>query len=192
MEYEPADSETIVYLQRMRSGDRSAGEKLYSLVYDQLHRIARSLFAKQTPGHTLQPTALVNEAFLRLAGNECDWQSRKHFIDVAAKAMRHILVDHARGQKRVKRGGDRERVHLTDSLVLAPNENLDLLALEEALEALEARDARKSRIVTLKFFGGLTMTEIGDLLEISPKTVEADWYFARAWLQDFMEVEEGA
>ena len=185
------EPETIVFLRRMQSGDRSAEGKLYSLVHDELHRIARMLFSQQSPGHTLQPTALVNEAFLRLAGKDCDWQGRRHFIDVAAKAMRHILVDHARSRKALKRGGDQDRVQLSDSMILVTNTQLYLLALEEALEALEARDSRKSRIVTLRFYGGLTMPEIAELLEISPKTVEADWYFARSWLQDYMEVEEG-
>ena len=186
------ERETVIFLRRMRSGDRAAEGELYSLVHEELYRIARSLFAGQSPGHLLQPTALVNEAFLRLAGQDCDWQSRQHFIDVAAKAMRHILVDHARSRRSAKQGGDRQRVPLTESLVLVTNTPLDLIALEEALEALEARDPRKSRIVTLRFYGGLTMDEIAELLHVSAKTVESDWYFARSWLHAFMERGEAS
>ena len=185
------ERETVIFLRQMQSGDRSAEGNLYALVHEELHGIARSLFARQPADHLLQPTALVNEAFLRLTGKGQDWQSRRHFIDVAAKAMRHILVDHARQRRSPRHGGDRQRVPLTDSLVLVTDAHLDVLALEEALQALEARDPRKSRIVTLRFYGGLTMEEIAGLLHVSRKTVEADWYFARSWLQAHMEVEAG-
>ena len=190
MDRDESEQDTTALLWRMRSGDRAAEGALYTLVYESLQEIARALFAQQGPGHTLQPTALVNEAFLRLTGKGPDWKSRQHFIEVAAKAMRHILVDHERARRALKRGGDRKRIPLTDSLALITESHLDVLALEEALEALEARDARKSRVVTLRFFGGLTMVEIAELLNVSHQTIEADWAFARSWLRAYMEVDD--
>ena len=183
----PAPQRISALLTQIQSGDRSAQTELFPVVYEELRRIAAALFARQPANHTLQPTALVNEVYLRLAGKDCDWQSRSHFIDVAAMAMRHILIDHARRRGTSKRGGDRDRVNVTDSVVLVPQPDVDLLVLEEGLEQLEKLDTRKVRVVELRFFGGLNMAEIGSVLDISPKTVEADWYFARAWLRDFME-----
>ena len=183
----PAPHHISALLTQIQSGDRPAQAELFSMVYEELRRIAAALFRRQPANHTLQPTALVNEVYLRLASKDCDWEGRSHFINVAAKAMRHILIDHARQRGTSKRGGDRDRVNVSDSVVLVPQPDVDLLVLEEGLEELEKLNSRNARVVELRFFGGLNMAEIGSVLEISPKTVEADWYFARAWLRDFME-----
>ena len=151
-------------------------------VYDELHRLAEQYLRRERPGHTFQPTALVHEAYLKLIehGHTGDWQSKTHFQAVAARAMRQILVDHARERASQKRGGNRLRVTLANLSFEEPD--IDLLALDEAMTQLEQLDARKCRVVELRFFGGLTAREAADMLDISPKTAEADWYFARAWL----------
>ncbi|MEM7165556.1 MAG: sigma-70 family RNA polymerase sigma factor [Planctomycetota bacterium] len=181
-----ADNTRTLLLQ-IQAGDAAAQGKLFQLVYDQLRGIADALFRQQPANHTLQPTALVNEAYLRLAGRDREWEGRSHFVDVAAKSMRCVLIDHARKRNASKRGGQQERVAVTDSVVLVPQVDVDVLQLEEAMLELEKLNARKSRVVELRFYGGMTMQEIASLLEISPKTVEADWYFARAWLRDYMD-----
>ncbi|MFQ5653145.1 MAG: sigma-70 family RNA polymerase sigma factor [Planctomycetota bacterium] len=166
--------------------DPTAGgepECLLPLVYDELHRLAVRFFRSEPPGHTLQPTALVNEAYLRLSSQEGHrWQSRNHFTCVAAKAMRQILVNHARRRGALKRGGGRRRVSLEGAEEGGAASDLDLEALDEALEELAAYDPRKSQIVELRYFVGLTIEETAEALEISPATVKRDWILARAWL----------
>ena len=166
-------------------GDREALDEMLPLVYDELHRLAARYLARERPDHTLQPTALVHEAYLRLVRQrDVDWRNRAQFVGLAAGIMRRILVNHARDRVAAKRSGDRERVSL--SLVEAPagSPDVDLLALEAALDRLAALDERKARVVELRFFGGLTMDEVSTVLDISRATVERDWSFARAWLYD--------
>lgn len=177
-------------LAELRGGDGHAAGRLMPLVYDELRRLAGQYLSGENPGHTLQPTALVHEAYLRLVKQpEPDWQTRVHFFAVAAQAMRRILVDHARSRGAAKRGGDRHKVSLDEarSVALEPEEYL--LALDEALEKLAALDSQQSRIVELRFFGGLTLEETASLLRISVKTVQRDWLMARGWLH--REVTKG-
>jgi RNA polymerase sigma factor (TIGR02999 family) len=155
------------------------------LVYNELRRLAGSYLLRERPGHTLRPTELVHEAYLRLIDQRhVDWKNRAQFVGLAAVMMRRVLVNHARERAASKRGGDVRKVPLsaTDEPGEAPD--LDVLALHDALDRLGAVDPRKSRIVELKFFGGLTTTEIADLLDLSPATIERDWSLARAWLYD--------
>lgn len=163
----------------------SESTRVTDLVYAELRRIAARCMSRERGNHTLQPTALVHEAYLRLLDQErIDWKNRAQFVGLAATMMRRILLNYARDRAAGKRGGDAERVSLTIAAgALAPSD-LDMIALHEALEGLAALDARKERVVELKFFGGLTTEEIGELLQVSPATVERDWTFARAWLYD--------
>ncbi len=178
-------------LKRWGRGDHAALEELMPLVYDELHRIAHRYIAQQSPGHTLQTTALLHEAYLRLAGQEeKHWENRAHFFGVAAQAMRHILVDYARAQLRDKRGGGAQRISLDDALTLGPEQSAELIALNDALTDLAKLDERQSRIVELRFFGGLTEPEIATLLQVSQRTVSSDWRLARAWLLRQMDQTE--
>jgi RNA polymerase sigma factor (TIGR02999 family) len=153
-------------------GDRSALDKLTPLVLDELRRIARRQMSHERPGHTLQATALVNEAYLKLAGQEnFQWQDRAHFYAVCAQVMRHILIDHARAHTRDKRGGSAVQVSLDEAAVVAAGQSADFIALDEALSALEAIDPQKGRIVELRYFAGLSIEEAAEVLKISPTTV---------------------
>lgn len=172
-------------------GDARAREEMLPLVYDELRRLAAGYLVRERPGHTLQPTALVHEAFLRLIDQRrVDWRNRAQFIGMAAVMMRRILVNHARDRKAGKRGGNWNRVSLSVAEDAGNQPDVDVLALNQALERLEALDPQKSRIVELKFFGGLTTREVGELLQLSTATIEREWSFARAWL--FAELAEGA
>ena len=151
--------------------------------YDQLRRIAGDYLRRERVDHTLQPTALVHEAFLKIA-DRSEWNDATHFRAVAARAMRQILIDHARHRGREKRGGDRQRVMLTATVALEMPRPFDVIALDEALNELEQEDARKARVVEMRFFGGLSAKETAAVLGIAAKTAEADWYFARAWLHE--------
>ena len=165
------------------SGDASAPDELFPLVYQELKRIARGHFRNETPGHTLQPTALVNEAYLRLIDQtRVKWQDRAHFFAIAAQTMRRILIDHARGRARLKRGGDACRVSIDEAAAVTVVCGAELLALDEALKDLAEIDLRRSRVVELRFFGGLSNAEIAEVLKIAPNTVIRDWNMARAWL----------
>lgn len=162
----------------------SAVNRLMPLVYEELRALARCYFRGESPQHTLQPTALVNEAYLKLSRlDRFDWQNRSHFVAVAASAMRQILVDHARGKKRGKRWGDCLRVELSDLPAAFIQRPEDLLALDEALNKLAAKDARKARIVELRVFGGFSVEDVAGLLGTSKSTVEQEWTFIRAWLR---------
>src|SRR5690242_9733676 len=177
-------SDVTVILSAIRDGDPAAAEQLLTLVYDELRRLAAQRLAREKPGQTLQPTALVHEAYLRLVGNdpEAHWDSRGHFFAAAAEAMRRILVDHARRKRRPKHGGDRRRVAWDEASVLAEAPSDDLLAVDEALARLEKADPVKAELVKLRFFAGLTMPEAARALGVSLATAERYWTYARTWL----------
>lgn len=171
-----------VLLQDLRLGVPGAANQLAALVYDELHRLAQTAMRREGAGHTLQPTLLVSEAFLRLTGEQStQWQNRSHFFAVAATTIRRILVDHARARLRVKRDFG-VRVTLDEHVAEAPAQSLDLIALDDAMRKLEAASPRQARIVELRYFGGLEVEETAECLDISPATVKRDWVFARAFL----------
>jgi len=163
-------------------GDERALDALTPLVYDELRRLARSYMRQERAGHTLQSTALVHEAFLRLVDQRVKWNSRAHFFGIAAQMMRRILVDHAKAQSTAKRGAGAVRIELDEGLATAPNRDVDLLALDEALERLTKVDPQRSRIVELRFFAGLSNEESAEVLGVSPATIQRQWAGARAWL----------
>ncbi len=181
---EARPSLTREILDRARLGDESATSELTTHLYAELRRLADGYLRRERVGHTLQATALIHEAYLRLLGGAPpDIQGRGHFLGIAARLMRQILVDHARTRGALKRGGDRVRVTLDGVLDAQEQRGLDVLDLHAAMERLAESDARKARVVELRFFGGLTMEETADVVGIARKTVEADWYMARAWLR---------
>ncbi len=188
----PPRGEVTGLLAELRSGNKEALAKLIPLVYDELHRLAEHYMRNERVEHTLQPTALINEAYLRLASAEkADWQHRAHFVAVAAGTMRRVLIDHARKRKAAKRGGKQAALPLEDSpefrsAVLREERPEELIALDEALTRLQELDPRQSQVVELRFFGGLTVEETPEVLGISPKTVKRDWAVARAWLHGEM------
>lgn len=163
-------------------GDEAARDELIPLVYDTLRRIARHHLRGERPNHTLQTTALINEAYMKLIEQSVSWQNRAHFFGIAARLMRQIMVDYARARLRLKRGGDRERISLAD-VDGGYEHSADLLSLDEALETLGQVDPEGSRIVELRFFGGLTIEETAEVLGVSTPTIERGWRAARAWLQ---------
>jgi RNA polymerase sigma factor (TIGR02999 family) len=170
-------------LDDMKNGDQRAADKLLPLVYDEFRALARHYLAQERANHTLQPTALVHEAYMKLVDQtRVDWQGRSHFFAVAAQAMRRILVDHARSRQRDKRGGGRARVVLDEEVALSPQKDEDVLALDEALQRLAKLDPRQAKVVELRFFGGMNVEEVAQALGVSKRTVEGDWTFARAWL----------
>jgi RNA polymerase sigma-70 factor, ECF subfamily len=172
-------------LQEWQGGDAQALERLIPLVYDELHTLASRYLSRERRDHTLQPTALVNEAYMRLAGSDSEWQNRAHFFGVAAKVMRRILVDHARRDRRVKRGGGAAHLLLDDLDVPAaatPVDAIDAYALDQALSRLEALDPHQGRIVELRYFGGMTIEEAATVMGLSTATIKRDWAVARAWL----------
>jgi RNA polymerase sigma factor (TIGR02999 family) len=170
-------------LAQWADGDRQATEELLSLVYDELRRLARSYLQRENPGHTLQSTALVHEAYLRLVEQDVSSQSRAHFFGIAAQMMRRILVDHARRRNAAKRDAERLRVLAGPSIDTSSNEAPDLLALDSALKSFERIDARQARIVELRFFAGLTVEETAEIANVSAATVKREWRTARAWLR---------
>ncbi|MHC5113872.1 MAG: ECF-type sigma factor [Planctomycetota bacterium] len=173
-------------LNALGEGDRTSSEELLAVLHDELRALARRRMAQERPDHTLQPTALVNEAYMRLVQGDPSWQGRAHFFGAAAEAMRRILIDHARARMAKKRGGDLARMTFHDLDVQSEDPDLDLLALDEALTALEAFDARLADVVRLRYFAGLGIDETSQLLEVSPATVKRDWTYARAWLLERM------
>lgn len=187
---EPMHSEATRVLAELREGDASAAERLLPLVYDQLRAVAGSYFRRQSADHTLQPTALVHEAFVRLIDQaDAAWTDRAHFFAVAATAMRQILTDHARRRRSLKRGGDRARLTLDAAVEPVTHREIDLIALDEALTRLAALDERKHRVVELRYFGGLTVEEVARVINVSKTTVENEWRAARAWLN--VELSKG-
>jgi len=172
-------------------GGEHAGAELLPLVYEELRALARARMRHEPPGHTLQATSLVHEAYLRLIGSDAEWKGRAHFFGAAALAMRRILVEAARRKRRARHGGEVERVELDDAeLAIEPPQG-DLLELEAALQRLEAQDPRKGRIVNLRLFAGLTNEETAQLLEVSVGTVEREWRFVRAWLRTELGEDRG-
>ena len=182
-------SEVTRVLSAMAQGDAQASDQLLPLVYDELRRLAAQKMAREAPGQTLEATALVHEAYLRLVDTEQVplWNSRGHFFAAAAEAMRHILVERARHKRSLKVGGDRRRHELSEVELTAAEPDLDLLALNEALEKLESQDPRKAQLVKLRFFAGLTIAEAAEALGIAPSTANKDWDYARYWLRLEME-----
>jgi RNA polymerase sigma factor (TIGR02999 family) len=178
-----APSEVSLLLQGWRNGDRNALDALLPLVYKELRRLAHFQLRKERPDHTLQSAALVHEAYLRLVGlNPPQWESRTHFFAIAAQLMRQILVDYARRHRAAKRGGGAGNLSLDEVPMLSRQKDVDVLSLDEALKALAKIDPRQSRVVELRFFAGLSLAEISEVLEIAPATVQRDWTAARAWL----------
>ena len=179
----PASHEITQLLLAWSEGDETAQEKLVPLVYEELRRLAKRYMARERGDHTLQTTALVNEAYLRLIKTkDMRWQSRAHFFAVSANVMRRILVDLARERGNLKRGGGARQVSLDEAMIVAPERGADLLALDEAMDRLAALNARQSRVVELRYFGGLGEEEVAEVLKVSLRTVQSDWRLAKTWL----------
>ena len=179
----PAQQEVTQLLGDWSGGDKGALEKLIPLVQPELHRLAHHYMSRERAGHTLQTTALLDEAYLLLVGNKKpSWQNRTHFVAAAAQLMRRIMVDHARERRSLKRGGGALKVTLDEAALVTETRSEELLALDEALEKLAAQDPRKSQIVELRYFGGLTVEETAEFLKQSQRTVEREWNMAKAWL----------
>jgi RNA polymerase sigma factor (TIGR02999 family) len=183
----------ITHLLRAWSdGDDAALAALVPLVESELRRLAAGYMGRERAGHTLQPTALVNETFLRLLdAQSIAWQDRGHFLGIAARLMRRVLVDHARTRGRRKRGGDHDQVSLDEGIAVAPDLDFNLLALDRALEALALVDERKARVIEMRFFGGLTVDETASALQVSADTVKRDWRLAKIWLLRYLDGDGG-
>ena len=178
------------WLVACREGDPVAHQKLLPLVYNELHQQAMRFFGRERAGHTLQPTALVNEVYLRLVNQrEATWQNRAQFFAISAQMMRRILVSHARARQAAKRGGVEQHITLEEGVVAAPQRDVNLLALDEALKKLEAIDLEKSRMVELRFFSGLSVAETAEVMGVSPRTIDRQWQTAKAWLYREIAVE---
>lgn len=178
-------------LHQWQTGDQQALDELMALVYRELHTLAGSYLRRERPNHTLQPTALVHEAYLRLVDeNRINWQSRAHFFGVTAQVMRNILVDHARARHRDKRGGYAEKLSLDEALGVFQKQDVDVIALDDALQELAGFDPQQSRLVELRFFGGLTIEETAEVLGMSPATVKREWTLAKAWLHQQLVPDE--
>jgi RNA polymerase sigma factor (TIGR02999 family) len=172
-------------------GDEAALDRLIPLVYPELRKLARRYMARQSPDHTLQTSALINEAYLRLVDQQAvEWRDRAHFFAAAAQMMRHILIDHARSHGYAKRGAGSQHIPLEDVSVASQERAAQLVALDEALTRLQELDGRKSKIVELRFFGGLTVEETAEVMNLSPITIKRQWRSARAWLQSEIDTEE--
>jgi RNA polymerase sigma factor (TIGR02999 family) len=183
MRQEASSNEVTLLLRAWGEGDVQALDRLAPIVYQELHRIARGYMARERTDHTLQTTALVNEAYVRLVdARQVTWHDRAHFFAVCARAMRRILVDHARSRGYVKRGGGKLRVQFDEAFGMAWSADSNLLELDEALDRLSILDPRKARVIEMRFFGGLSVEETAEALGISPETVMRDWKLARAWL----------
>ncbi|HEV8428036.1 MAG TPA: sigma-70 family RNA polymerase sigma factor [Pyrinomonadaceae bacterium] len=180
----PKEAENITDLLVSYSrGDKESLDKLMPIVYDELRRQAARYLRRELPGHTLQTTALIHEAYVRLVDQRnVQWQNRAHFFGIAAQMMRRILVDHARTKKRAKRGGSHIKVSLDDANIAVRSQDLDVVAVDEALSRLAKIDEQQSRVVELRFFSGLTVEETAEVIHISPATVKRDWSMAKAWL----------
>ena len=175
--------EVTQLLVKWSKGDTAALDELTPLIYEELRRLAHHYMSRERPGHTLQTTALVNEAYVRLVDRKnVDWQNRAHFFAIAAQSMRCILVDHARSQAYAKRGGGARKITLDEATVVSQERAAEVVAVDEALKGLAALDPQQSRIVELRFFGGLTIEETAEVLHLSPATIKREWSTARAWL----------
>lgn len=183
MENRISSHEITGLLLAWRAGDDDALERLTPLVYQELHRLARGYLRGERAGHSLQTTDLVNEAYLRLIdASQIQWQNRAHFFAVSANMMRRILVDFARARRNLKRGAGAETVALDEAFTIGPERDAEIVALDDALTDLARLDERQSKVVELRFFGGLSENEIAEVLQVSPRTVSGDWHLARAWL----------
>jgi len=181
---DPIQDNVTQILLDLQQGNPEAANRLIVVLYDELRALAASYLLGESPGHSLPPTALVHEAYLRMVDqSRVQWQGRGHFLAVAAHVMRRVLVDHARAKKRAKRGGDRQRIEWTEEIVAECHRDIDLLEIDDALSTLAERDPRQATIVELRFFGGLGMEEIARVLGVSKRTVEAEWTMIRAWLR---------
>lgn len=187
---EPDSGEVTQLLKAMHGGDSRAAEHLLPLVYNELHRLAQAYMRRERPDHTLQATALINEAYLRLIGEDIDWNSRAHFIGLAAHVMRQVLVDYARAHSAQRRAGGLQRVEMEDGLAIAPERLDEVVWLDEALQRLAAENARQAQVVELRYFGGLSVEEIAGILEVSPRSVKRDWSLARIWLFRYLRPGE--
>jgi RNA polymerase sigma factor (TIGR02999 family) len=186
----PSPDDVTQLLIAWSKGDQSARDQLMPLVYEELHRLAHRHIRNERQGHTLQTSALVNEAFIRLVDQKnAHWQNRAHFFSIAAQMMRRILVDYARSRRYIKRGGDARRVTLDEELTVSDERSADVIALDEALEELAIFDVRKSKVVELRYFAGLSIEETAEVLAVSPGTVMRDWTLAKAWLQRAMNTK---
>jgi RNA polymerase sigma factor (TIGR02999 family) len=187
---ERSDANVTALLEEFAGGDAGALDRLFPIVYEELQRVAHGQMIRERAGHTLDTTALVHEAYVKLVRHppRVHWESRLHFFAVAARAMRQILVNHARARGRAKRGSDATQISLDEAVVMPETRSAELVALDEALARLEAMDARQSRVVELRYFGGLTIEETAQVLDVSVVTVKRDWTTARAWL--YREVRE--
>lgn len=183
--------QTTRLLKAMHAGDPAAAERLLPLVYAELHRVANAYMRRERPDHTLQPTALINEAYLRLIQEDVDWNSREHFVGFAAQVMRRVLVDYARSRNAQQRSGKLERVELQDQFAISPDKLEQVLLLDEALERLEKANPRQARVVELRYFGGLSIEQIGAALDIAPRSVKRDWALARIWLFEELRPRDG-
>jgi len=184
-------SDVTRILTAIEQGDARAADALLPLVYEELRRLAARKMSQESPGQTLQPTALVHEAYIRLVGCEAQtWRSRTHFYAAAADAMRHILTENARRKRRLKRGGDRKRVEFNDTLMAAEEPSEDILALDEALTKLAVREPVVANLVKLRYFAGLTLEQSAKALDVSSRTADRYWAFAQAWL--YNEIRKGA
>jgi RNA polymerase sigma factor (TIGR02999 family) len=180
---EPDVGEVTALLRRWRAGDEDAYRQVFSILYSELRRQAAQHMRRQRSGDTLQTTALVHETFMRLAGAQVDWQNRRHFLAVAARAMRQLLVDLARAQRSAKRGAQAPHLSLESNVAAGDPPLLDLIAIDEALETLATLDPRKVKVIELRFFAGLTVEETAKVLEVSADTVAREWRVARTWLR---------
>jgi len=179
----PRQHEITELLAEWREGNQSALDELYPLVYNELHRLARRYMSRERRGHTLQTTALINEAYVRLVDQKnVQWANRSHFFAISAQIMRRILIDHARRHAYAKRGGGAQQVSLEEAATVTPDLGRELIQLDEALKSLAEMDPRRSQVVELRYFGGLNNEEIAGVLHISENTVTRDWNMARAWL----------
>ena len=187
----PSPNEVTQLLLAWGQGDRSALDRLIPLVYEELHQLAHRYIGQEREGHTLQTTALVNEAYLRLIdSSQVKWQNRAHFLAVSSQLMRRILVDFARSRRSLKRGGEMQRVSLEEELLPPLARDADLVALDEALTALAAIDPRQAQGVELRFFGGLSVEEAAEVLKVSPETIHRDWRVAKVWLLRELQSEK--
>lgn len=180
------EESVTLLLQSVNAGDSEAYAKLLDLLHAELHKLAEAKMRRERAGHTLQPTVLVNEAYLRLVQGNPEWQNRSHFFGAAAEAMRRILVDHARKRLSEKRGGAAERVTFSEMNVAGEDPDIDLIALDDAVSALEAVNPRLSQVVQLRYFAGLSIEETAEVLDVGAATVKRDWAYARAWLYERM------
>lgn len=186
----PSSSNVTQMLHDWSDGDREVFDKLVPIVYEELRRQAARYLRRERPGHTLQTTALIHEAYIRLIDQKnVRWQNRAHFFAIAAQLMRRILVDHARSRQAAKRGGSDIKLPLEEAIIASEGREVDLVALDEALKRLAAIDPQQSRVVELRFFSGLNVEETAEVLEVSPRTVKRDWNVAKAWLR--REISEG-